>query len=322
MSFVLDRLRYTSDCRRGVKAPIYVEVACLAAVILLLPLGVTFIGGDMLISGTKTAIKRKLNKYRSKAETRTERWMFKNAPRALSEHRLRSLSSLSIEKPQSQCGLLTRLPPEIRQEIYVLVVGGNLTHVVRKDQKLAHVRCKLECETDFFRRCRRAAAGTCHDGAPMLASTSNGNLALLRTCRQIYIEAVELMYSCNTFDFDHQDLFLFFSRSILPQRLAAIRSLNLNLEISYIEQPFLWAESAPKGWTLMWDVIARDMPGLKHLRVSLVGEHGRPYPTADGDWWLESILQVRRLKTLQLEFRAPSDYWTYLGDGVIVCRFC
>lgn len=126
-----------------------------------------------------------------------------------------------------------------------------------------------------------------------------------------------MICSRDTFAFDHQDLFLFFSPSILPQRLAAIRRLHLCLETSDIKQPFLWADFAPKGQNLMWEIIGRDIHGLKHLRLGLMGEHGAPYPTMNPSRWMESILQVRNLKTFHLDFYAPSNNWDELGDGGI-----
>lgn len=221
-----------------------------------------------------------------------------------------------LKKTQSQCVFLRNLPLEIREEIYKYVVGEDLVHIVRKGRELAHVRCKFDWPWDVVRKCWCAAAHTCYDEASQLASTANGNAALLRTCSQIYIEAVSLIYSNNAFDFDNQDIFLFFSRSVLPQRLAQIRRLKLNLKVMDIEHTFPWIEAAPNGWSLMWLIIGRDMPGLKHLRVELVGLHGSPCPDMDADWWLQSLLQVRNLETFHLGYRASANYWTDFEDGV------
>ncbi|KAL9030618.1 MAG: hypothetical protein Q9180_006884, partial [Flavoplaca navasiana] len=113
------------------------------------------------------------------------------APQPLPSPRPHSLS-IPPKTPQPASLLLTRLPPEIRQEIYKYVVGGNLIHILRKGKHLAHVRCTRANLTDFERGCRPYAACTVYDEIGAIASTSNGNVALLRTCRAVYAEAVEM----------------------------------------------------------------------------------------------------------------------------------
>ena len=300
------------------------QCALVAGGCCLLPFYCVYITCDTLIECVKPPFERIYSKHRARKIVAQEQQAIKrrakermeNAPKPLPEHRPRSLSLLSIPRPLSPCHFLAKLPLEIREEIYKYVVGGNLVHIVRKGDKLAHVRCAFDRPWDLFRECRRAAARTCYDDVPTLAFTANGNVALLRTCRQIYTEAVNIMYKHNSFDFDHQDLFLFFSRSILPQRLAQIRRLELNLDIINIKKSFPWIEPAPNSWSLMWSVIGKHMPGLRHLSVQLGGEYGRPYPDMDNDWWLQSLLQVRNLKTFHFAYRAPSSNWTEFGDGV------
>ncbi|KAL8954102.1 MAG: hypothetical protein Q9222_000081 [Ikaeria aurantiellina] len=239
-----------------------------------------------------------------------------NAPQPLSRSRRRTLSILPATTPQSTSRFLTVLPLEVRQEIYAWVLGGRLVHIVRKGKYMAHIRCKLNGPSDFTRACRPAAAATCHEESPGLAFTANGNIALLMTCRQIYKEAVEILYSSNTFDFDHQDLFLLFTRSILPQRLAQIRSLEFSFKTLHLKLPFAYAESVKSAWVLMWRIIAKDTPALRHLRLRIGGEHGLPYPSMDREWWMEDILQVTGLQSFDIEFRAPSNVWMEYGDGV------
>lgn len=60
------------------------------------------------------------------------------------------------------------------------------------------------------------------------ARSDDGGLALLQTCRQVYRECIELLYSQNTFDVNHPQTLAFLERTIRPNRLAAIRSLQLS----------------------------------------------------------------------------------------------
>ncbi|KAL8677903.1 MAG: hypothetical protein Q9186_005714 [Xanthomendoza sp. 1 TL-2023] len=244
-----------------------------------------------------------------------EREKLKSAPQPLPNHRERSLSLLPPSS-QSDSRFLARLPLEIRQEIYNYIVGGNLVHVVRKGQHLAHVRCKHCWESDFQRDCRRYASNTCHSAAPSMGFTANGNIALLRTCRQVYSEALPIMYSHNTFDFDHQDLFLLFSRSLLPQRLMGIRMLHLYCKEWELRRPFLRTGAGPSAWSLTWQVIREGMPGLQHLHVKIAGEQGSCFPSEDRAWWVQPMLQIRDLKSFHLEFRVASNNWVEFGDGV------
>ncbi|KAL8964751.1 MAG: hypothetical protein Q9197_006820 [Variospora fuerteventurae] len=295
-----------------------VEAAKVAVGNTLLPFIAICSGCELLVTSIKRTHRlRKQIRENDRAAKRRWKERLENAPQPLPAHRARRLSILPTSKSQTQSAFLTRLPLEVRQDIYTYVLGSNLTHIVCKQGMLAHVRCKHTQEMDHQRLCRTAAVGTCHDETSMLASTSNGNIALLGSCSQIYKEATDLLYSSNTFDFDHQDLFLFFARSILPSRLTSIRCLHLNLKVSRIKQPFIWADTAPNGWSLMWEIIGRDMPGLKHLRVRFVGRTGAPFPTME-DWWMESMLQVKNLKTFRIIFDSPSNDWSEYGEGVIV----
>ncbi|KAL8762371.1 MAG: hypothetical protein Q9184_001633, partial [Pyrenodesmia sp. 2 TL-2023] len=272
------------------------EAGRLAAGITILPFAIAWWGSEILFEivrdKVEPPIKRRYGKYRAKKlEEKKARQRLADTPQPLPAHRPRSLSTVPIQRANAQCQFLSILPLEIRQEIYKYVVGCNRVHIVRKSKHIAHVRCKcLDIETDFTRECRPGANGT-YKGDSKIAFTSNGNVALLRSCRQIYVEAVEIMYSSNTFDFDHQDLFLLFARSILPQRLALIRNLQLCLGTANLDEAFLWTEPAVKGWGSMWQIIGNDMPALKHLHVRLLEQNVTLHPTLDDDWWVKSILQ-------------------------------
>lgn len=293
---------------------VLIDAAELATGIALLPFLVVCWGyGEIAHRIKRKRRSRRIARENEQAAERRLRRLLENAPQPLPVDRARRLSTLPARTTQTQCNFLTRLPLEVRQEVYTYVLGGNLAHVVCKDRRLAHVRCKDNRETDFVRCCRFATVGTCHDRASQLASTSNGNVALLRSCIQVYMEAVELLYYSNTFDFDHQDLFLFFTRSILPPRLALIKHVHLNLAIPKTRTDFLWGTN---GWCLMWQVIGRDLPGLRHLRVRLVGWTGERFPSVD-EWWMESILGLRNLKTFSLEFDPPSNIWSEFGPRIV-----
>ncbi|KAL8690673.1 MAG: hypothetical protein Q9218_003931 [Villophora microphyllina] len=298
------------------------DVAESILIIGVFPFVVVYVVGGAVANG----IGRRYNVYKARkeasgADQRRERVLkeiVKNCPQPLPKHRRRNLSILPCES-QPGCEFLARLPPEIRQEIYHYVLGGSLNHIVRKGKHLAHVCCRLELSVvraDFDRLCRPAARCPHYLGFETLGFTSNGNLALLRTCKQIYGETVEVLYKRNAFDFDHQDLFLHFVWSILPPRLALISRLYLNLDLAHATKPFRGPKPAPYAWNLMWQVIGQEMVGLKHLSLRLIGLQSMPHPTTQREQWVEPILDLRGLKSFQLELRAPSNLWMEFGDHV------
>ncbi|KAL8854356.1 MAG: hypothetical protein Q9221_000843 [Calogaya cf. arnoldii] len=298
-----------------------------------LPLAVILLISIEILESTKPILNpihkiyksRKAHYQQSRRAAAKAKQTLRNAPKSLPPYRPRSLSTLP-QTPQSASKLLTHLPLEIRQEIYTYVLGGNLIHILRKGTHLAHVRCKKtknENENDFQRLCRPNARNTAHSESPTLASTSNGNLALLRTCRTVYREAVDILYATNAFDFDHQDLFILFARSVLPARLEKIRCLHFSGREIHFRSTFLNLGSEVKsvglaggcGWELMCKVIANGMPGLKGLSVRICGEQGLEFPDRER-WWVESMCRIRGLESFELEFRAPSNCWVGLGEGV------
>ncbi|KAF2015560.1 hypothetical protein BU24DRAFT_421861 [Aaosphaeria arxii CBS 175.79] len=72
----------------------------------------------------------------------------------------------------------------------------------------------------------------------------NRLLALLRTCRLIYSEAVHILYATNTFDFLSLRTFVEFPRTILPSRTQSIRTVNLRIAFTTATGPITgWSEA-------------------------------------------------------------------------------
>ncbi|KAM3417735.1 hypothetical protein BST61_g5968 [Cercospora zeina] len=154
---------------------------------------------------------------------------------------------MAIKAPETASKLLS-LPPEIRNQIYALVFGGD-TRKVRVLSKRGHspgldVRrctCNLseqqmiqDSETtgdlkifpDFFHGeneehtdyhiCCRVRQDDCL------------NLALLRVCRQIHAEAALLPYSINEFIIDTiRDTFTLFTSALAPAQQKVIKRIAL-----------------------------------------------------------------------------------------------
>ena len=78
-----------------------------------------------------------------------------------------------------------------------------------------------------------------------------------------YCEAINILYSTNTFDFREEDTFRQLSDIILQPRIQAISSLKLFIELGS------WPAYCPlakERWDTTWQQIL-SMPGLRELRV-------------------------------------------------------
>ena len=93
---------------------------------------------------------------------------------------------------------LLRLPLELRHMIYRAVLGDSTMHMILKENKLGHLRCKapsaLECPLGYngrtlSRECCWGTVDSANIWSPMsgdIAEPTDGNiLPLLQTCRQV-----------------------------------------------------------------------------------------------------------------------------------------
>lgn len=198
-------------------------------------------------------------------------------------HRLSFLSS----QPQT-CALLTRLPVELRIMIYEHLLGHALFHVVSLPGRMGVFKCLIphSAESDYRRTCIPLKRTYSTDGVrhPFLPSSMASlypsvnlpisRLPLLQTCRQIYVESIDILYATNTFDFEHPEYFIWFVRAVRPSKLAVIASLQV-----------IWHPATYNltKWSDMCTIIATQMPGLKNLSVWLY------------DWDLDRVSQQDRL---------------------------
>jgi hypothetical protein len=123
-------------------------------------------------------------------------------------------------------------------------------------------------------------------GISLTPTMKRASLELLRSCQQIYQEAVELPYSTDIFDVDDLATLVYWPRAILPNRLAAVRNLRVNWEVFW---PPL-TKTDPNGsytyesacnyervrlkhsnevWLEFWNTVAMKMAGLQDLRITI-----------------------------------------------------
>ena len=240
------------------------------------------------------------------AEARTKR---ANKPKPLSQKR-RRLSGCTPKFPEST--FLQQLPLEIRLEIYKYVVGGEVLHLGHLPGRIGHTRCIPSEHQDL----RFLSGGKPLYDAPLaclpgqlsshyqrylfLHPQSNQLLALLKVCRQVYVEAVGILYSTNKFAIEHVNVLIWFSRSIVPRRLQIIRNLRVAFATGF-SGTFprdIYASKFMRQWKRFWHIIAVEMTGL--LRLSCYLDFRDPYGI-DSHWldqeagWVQPMSHVRGL---------------------------
>ncbi|CAI6325313.1 unnamed protein product [Periconia digitata] len=134
---------------------------------------------------------------------------------------------------------LWRLPPEIRALIWMFVVGGGHVHIVRTQKRLVGVYCPAKDPTDPLHKdlcvSKMDKYDYYHDPSPW--PMDRRPLSLLLTCRQIYSEAINLLYSTNTFAFSGpKTCELFFTHLLAPRR-PYVSSIHLAPVFDNLDTP-------------------------------------------------------------------------------------
>ncbi|CAI6333967.1 unnamed protein product [Periconia digitata] len=193
---------------------------------------------------------------------------------------------------QSRSRLLS-LPLELRQMIWRAALGDSTIHMVLKKNKLGHLRCKesrtVDCPLGYngktlSRACCWGAVDRANIWQPKGGNgpkhTDGNVLPLLQSCRQIYSEAIEYLYTTNCFSFYDLDCLRYFSCTTLPSRFSLIRTLDIEWCLTWpiydpvaqsflLTSPALYPPHDEATWEETWRVIAA-MPNLNFIRVSLL----------------------------------------------------
>ncbi|KAF2471249.1 uncharacterized protein BDR25DRAFT_303317 [Lindgomyces ingoldianus] len=235
---------------------------------------------------------------------------------------------------QSQSRLL-RLPLELREMIYRYVLGDSTMHMILKEQRLGHLRCKapsaVECPLGYngltlSRECCWGTVDSANIWAPMsgVMEPTDGNiLPLLRSCRQVYSESIQFLYSTNTFSFSDLDCLRYFSCTTLPHRFDLIQTIDLEWCMSWpiydpiaqqllLNNPALYPPNDEATWEETWRIIA-NMPNLSFIRVSLLYFDGFRDPTCESKM-LAPLRNVTRPRKFEVHV-------SWSGDEVVDAPF-
>ncbi len=116
-----------------------------------------------------------------------------------------------------------------------------------------------------------------------------------------YSEAIHVLYSTTTFNFASHELLRSFPSLILPQRFAAITSIDQTWTFLSLGVPGSSAE-VKKIYSEMWEMLAR-MPNLIHLKIAVAAWIcAEPPPDGLQETFLGPLekFKGKKMKTLEI----------------------
>ncbi|KAI4266383.1 MAG: hypothetical protein L6R38_008780, partial [Xanthoria sp. 2 TBL-2021] len=256
---------------------------------LMLPFGWLF-RGRMWPTCKKSAERRrweeevKLRSYPAREQTRYPETRISLCSLKARDEKSDQISILSID---GDGGLLhsglSRLPLEIRQEIWGYVLGREENTLILLPLKIRAIPGAHPMPSQDSNPYRNNNWHITETGPSFWLHRP----AILRTCRQIYIEAVDLLYTENTFVFQSPLILAYFAKAVLPYRFNAIRKVRIWFEQN--NWPF-WPSCSSRG-----------------------GEKLQPSITTQREEWRQSwqtIAGMENLTTLHVTFDSTlAEYW-------------
>lgn len=215
-----------------------------------------------------------------------------------------------------------KFPPEIRHQIYLLVFQGDapIVRIVRRrdQRRLGHVRCQDSsagpdgsdrwcgtCTGDRADELSRTFHRTCTDGSV---------LPLLRSCRKLYVEAIDTLYQSQTFEMLNPETLILFCMTVLPQRLNVVRRLQLtyNMERREVrEHPGFFSE-----WNRACGFLSK-MRALEELEVYINDLYTYIFTSVPNEEILGPLTAVTAVKKflVRISWKLP-DTLSLMEDGL------
>ncbi|KAK6353958.1 hypothetical protein TWF730_008378 [Orbilia blumenaviensis] len=272
------------------------------------PFGLVWISGEALweLARDETKVQKKIYKERKKYKIRKSL-----APPEPKKPKInfpliskKEPDAIKIGTPDRQLkSRLLQLPGEIRNLIYKYALGGNTLHLINTKNSLSHVRCSEpflpssemrlwpagpETGCDHSRVClpleyNRASTYEDPERVEKLALFASHTGGPILSCRRIYLEASDFLYSTNMFCLNRIDMLIHLRNSISPRHFGLIKHLQISHQVTHFEQ--FVSERKPsrkiplyppydnKTWKEVWRIISEEMTGLKDLRFHASGEN-------------------------------------------------
>jgi hypothetical protein len=135
---------------------------------------------------------------------------------------------------QSQSQLFTRLPLEIRQQIYAYAAANSTVHIrtTHGGTRYSHYRCKcVTCLGSGYYHSPNQPnwKREWHCDKSKWTEGNKLDITLLRTCRKMYGEAISVLYAENAFCFQSLHVLQGWLATLLPQRRDVLRKIHIDL---------------------------------------------------------------------------------------------
>ncbi|KAF2687477.1 hypothetical protein K458DRAFT_485651 [Lentithecium fluviatile CBS 122367] len=154
---------------------------------------------------------------------------------------------------QQQSPFFKKLPPELRELIYAYALGGERLQLELIDDLDTNDTRK---QPPFRLRCPEVQR----------------LLALPRSCKRVYTEATQFVYTHNTISFPNITAYVCFQRLVPPDTFHSIRSVHLKWSHWQTSDIFDFLEGIPPWdrvcWTQFWQEVMK-MKGLGYMRVDM-----------------------------------------------------
>ncbi|KAL8918896.1 MAG: hypothetical protein Q9208_007077 [Pyrenodesmia sp. 3 TL-2023] len=240
------------------------------------------------------------------------------------------LTAVTAASEPQESHLLSRLPLEIRLQIWQEIIGSELLHMVitrscpeKNSLKCFPCRAYYQNSTpptnvtpsrvDAYPRCQGSQQEPCFFTGP--AITPYDACSLLLSCRQIHNEAVGMLYTTNTFNIDNLEI-LQSMIAVLGPRLTSIVAVHVSTamwKIHCVEVNRL-SDAAFEDWKTFWQLMAEKMTGLQQLRLDIYGTSRAGLEKRD----LEPLLRFRGLKSFDLALWQDTKDQGLPGQGSTV----
>lgn len=157
--------------------------------------------------------------------------------------------------------LLSALPLEIRCQIYadVLHSYGTVQHVVLSNSKLTRMRCASPNSHAYFQHFS-ARHGVCEAYDPAYQKSMQNCLEILPlflSCRQTYLEFIEIIYSSTTFRLPTWIAAKLIATAPAPDMVLA----HLHLSFDVTNPMYLPPRAWPIGFSAVWEGEGRSGKG-------------------------------------------------------------
>lgn len=168
----------------------------------------------------------------------------------------------------------------------------------------------------MYNRCQGSQKEPCFFSRPERASYRP--LSLLLTCRQIYSEAVDVLYSANTFNVDLGDTVDEFV-NVTGTRSRKVQTVHVNMAMWKIRYQDIYRGIESKhvfsAWDSCWSDLGDVFKGLQHLRLDIFGTPGTSSNgLSQND--LQPLLVLPTLKSFDLVVWRDSNQPGFTGQDL------